>query len=62
MAWWKTLGAKVGLGLDAAVELNQAYDAIVSAEAAMRDATAKAIIAQEQIAQAVAAIKAVKNG
>ena len=60
MAWWHTLGSKVGKGLDAAVELNEAYDAILVAEAAMRDAVAKMAEAKAQIAEAVAAIKSIK--
>jgi hypothetical protein len=61
MAWWQTLGSKVGKGLDAAVELNEAYDAILVAEAAMRDAVAKMAEAKVQITEAVAAIKALKQ-
>ncbi len=61
MAWWNVIGSKIGKSLDAAAELNDAYDAILVAEAAMRDAVAKMTEAKVQIAQAVAAIKALKQ-
>jgi hypothetical protein len=61
MSWWQTVGSKLGLSLTAAAELNEAYDAIIVAEAAMRDAVTKMAEAKVQIAEAVAAMKAIKQ-
>ena len=61
MGWLQSVSSKLGLSLNAASELNDAYDAILVAEASMRDAIAKMTEAKVQIAQAVSAIKAIKQ-
>lgn len=61
MAWWNTAVSTIGNTLNAAKELNDAYEAIIVAEAAMQDAAQKMMAAKTQIAEAVAAIKAIKQ-